>query len=83
MMECCRNKTTPHCDECGADLEAKSLVGLKKHLFARLASVTARLNEWVADTEADEQKRAQGIARNTDTLIQLESWVVELDKAIG
>ncbi len=85
MNTCCRNKTALFCDECGADLEAKSLAGLKKYLMARLKSATKRLNEWLAKSEAhtgDQEKVKQGIARSTDTVVQLGSWVVELDKAM-
>ncbi len=83
MNTCCRSQTTPFCPVCGADLEAKSLVGLKKYLTARLKSATKRLKLWTEDVstpEIDQEKVKQGIARGTDSVVQLESWLVELDK---
>lgn len=86
MMDCCRNQTTPHCSTCGADLEAKSLIGLKKHLEGRLETAKNRLAKWTDELHRalgdDEAKAAQGIARSTDTIVQLESWIVEIAKAI-
>lgn len=80
-MQCCRNQTTPFCPDCGADLEAKSLVGLKKHLEKRLQATMKRFDDWVASS-ADKVKADQGIARNTDTIVQLESWIAHLEKII-
>lgn len=85
MKGCCENQTTPFCGTCGADLEAKSLTGLKTHLQGRLQSANKRLNGWLAKSEAhkgDKEKVKQGIARSTDAIIQLDSWIVEIAKEI-
>lgn len=86
MNTCCRNQTTQFCPDCGANLEAKSLVGLRKHLFARVESAQKRLDDWIAvnsddNNAADKVAAIQGIARCIDKVVQLESWIVELDKA--
>ncbi|HDZ36994.1 MAG TPA: hypothetical protein ENH62_01685 [Marinobacter sp.] len=80
MMECCKNQTTAFCPECGSDLEAKSLTGLKKHLESRLQSARKRLDKWEHDNTSSDAAIEQGIARSTDTIIQMDSWIKE---AIG
>ena len=80
MMECCRNKTTPYCGTCGSDLEAKSLAGLKKYLESRLHSARGRLARWMESDDIGEEKVKQGIVRSTDSIIQLDSWIAEIDK---
>ncbi len=85
MMQCCKNKTTPFCDKCGSDLEAKSLAGLKKHLEGRLETAKNRLVKWIDELHRalgdDEAKAARGIDRSTNTIVQLESWIAEIAKA--
>ncbi len=80
MMECCKNQITAFCPECGSDLEAKSLAGLKTHLEGRLQSARGRLNKWMNSDDIAEEKVKQGIARSTDTIVQLGSWVAQLEK---
>lgn len=82
MKDCCRNQTTAFCSVCGADLEAKSLAGLKTYLRSKLQSARARLNKWMDSDDLGEEKVKQGIVRNTDTIIQLDSWIQELAKAM-
>ncbi len=83
MMECCKNQTTAFCPECGADLEAKSLIGLEYHLRDRLISAKKRLDKWMDSDDIGEEKAKQGIARSTDTIIQLDSWIAEINKVIA
>ena len=80
MVECCKNQTTVFCPDCGSDLEAKSLAGLKKHLESRLQSARGRLNKWMDSDDIGEEKVKQGIDRNIDTIVQLESWIAEINK---
>lgn len=82
MMDCCRNQTTAYCPVCGSDLEAKTLAGLKKHLEGRLESAKKRLDKWDHDNASTDAAIDQGIARSTDAIVQLESWIVEIAKAI-
>jgi hypothetical protein len=85
MMLCCKDKTTPFCDKCGADLKSKTLEGLKEHLEGKLEAAKKRHSGWLVDekTTVDGKEAAKkGIARSTNSIVQLESWIAKLDAAM-
>lgn len=87
MPKCehCENQTTPFCGYCKANLQANSLLGLKEYLEKRLGIAKETLADWKTESgnpEGDEKKVQQGLARNTKTVEQLESWIANLTAKI-
>ncbi len=81
MKECCKGQSTPHCPECGANLKANTLLGLKEYLEKRLKAAAETLQEWMNTaytTPAAEKKVKQGIARNLRNVEQLKDWIAKL-----
>lgn len=77
MNKCCTNQTTAFCGDCGTDLRANSLVGLKAYLENRVKAAQEILDKWTAVNPKTLQSK-QGIARNTRNVEQLQGWLDEV-----
>lgn len=75
MQECCKNKTTAYCPDCGSNLESHSWPGLKEDLERRLANAKETLKLWREKPGPDKKKAAAGIARNSHNVERLENWI--------
>ena len=85
MKKCCEGKLTAYCDDCGANLKSRSLLGLAEDLERRIKKAGETRQKWATTAtlpgdEASATKARRGLARAEETIHRLACWL-ELLKA--